>query len=492
MKKLLFSLATSVCTLFTLNAQVVINEFAYDDSGTDDREFVELFNSGLVAVDISGWSVGGRDNAGVNTFINIPAATILSPGAYYVIGQVGVANVNQVAVSFLENDAEQLELWTGASGTGSLVDGMVYEGNKGAGAATGQYGTLGAAMTTQVGGRTYWGNHNAVDLAGTPLRTLTSVSRYIDGRDNNNNGRDLGMMPATPGSANSVGSVSSFLAPNVDSLADGTIVSQMAAAGFVGGRAMTPGTVVAGLNPKAIPAPPVSTKAITVFDGSGGGNAAVSDRIFNGAINYDIVAYFDTANITVNSNVGGTLFRGSELTMFGLGSIDAFANLADLSTGGILNLGTAVSANGATGIGWYYEKIGESALGLGDVSEKLYLVNAGHGGNANVDSSSPVDWTVLATIDLSSTLSGWYRLSIALDGAGNGTASFNDGTPIAFGGVLTDVGEFYVGYRENAQLGAVGVPDFLRPATYAAVPEPSAAAIGFMGLLAILGLRRKQ
>ena len=42
------------------SAQVVINEFQYDDESTDDREFVELYNAGALAVDISGQRVAAE------------------------------------------------------------------------------------------------------------------------------------------------------------------------------------------------------------------------------------------------------------------------------------------------------------------------------------------------------------------------------------------------------------------------------------------------
>jgi hypothetical protein len=38
-------------------AAIIINEFSYDDGGTDDKEFVELYNNGGAAVDISGWTL---------------------------------------------------------------------------------------------------------------------------------------------------------------------------------------------------------------------------------------------------------------------------------------------------------------------------------------------------------------------------------------------------------------------------------------------------
>ena len=55
------AISLSLCLLLAVPAssQVVINEFVYDDSGGDDRQFVELYNSGVGAVDISGWTIRG-------------------------------------------------------------------------------------------------------------------------------------------------------------------------------------------------------------------------------------------------------------------------------------------------------------------------------------------------------------------------------------------------------------------------------------------------
>src|SRR5688572_30538268 len=104
--------AATVCALASFaRADVLINEFQYDDTSTDDREFVELFNSGTVAVDIGNWSLRGNDPTGPNTATTIPAGTMLAPGAFWVIGQTGVANVNQVVSTIFENDNETLELY---------------------------------------------------------------------------------------------------------------------------------------------------------------------------------------------------------------------------------------------------------------------------------------------------------------------------------------------------------------------------------------------
>jgi hypothetical protein len=122
----LAGLAVLASCISTLQAQVVINEFQYDDIGTDDREFVELYNAGLTAVNIGGWVLGGHDPTTTNISTTIPAGTML---ARAVLGyrQSGVPNVNQVvAANTFENDNETLEL---SDATATLVDAVLYEGN---------------------------------------------------------------------------------------------------------------------------------------------------------------------------------------------------------------------------------------------------------------------------------------------------------------------------------------------------------------------------
>jgi Lamin Tail Domain len=469
-------------------ADVVINEFQYDDAGTDDREFIELYNNGAVAVDISGWTVAGRDNVPSTSapVATIPAATILAPGGYYVIGQTGVPNVNLTIASFLENDSETVELWQGAFGTSTIADAVVYEGFRGPTAAAGtSYGTLSAPVAAHVGGATYWGVHTGTETGAPAGRTTTTIGRYVDGVDTANNGRDLGLRPSTPGTANSVTTTSQYSAPDVDALADGTVVSGHSG-GFVGARVITPGTVSAGLNPNAIPAPPNTAKAIVAWDNSGGGNSVVSNTAFAGAgQSYLITAFLDTTNIPLNSNTAGTTFRGSEFSYFGLGgSIDASAAIVSIS--GAVGLGAGDSANGLTGVAWVYEKVGETATGNNIVSEKLYLIDAGDGGNMNTEPSNLTadEWAILATFDLSTTPSAWHTLGISIDAAGNGVAQFGT-NQVAFTTATGLYGSFYVGYRENTQAGAVTVPSYIRPATFAYIPEPGAVLFGGMVCLVV-------
>jgi hypothetical protein len=244
------------------------------------------------------------------------------------------------------------------------------------------------------------------------------------------------------------------------------------------------------LNPNAIPKPVGVEKALIAWDNTGGGNGVISNAVFNNGGRIELQVYFDTNNLPLSSNTANppVTFRGSEETFYGIGAIDAFTNLADVS--GTVGLGTAVGATGATGIAWYYEKVGETIAGAGDVSEKLYLIDANDGGNSNTNAAGGLDWTVLAMIDLSNTLSGWHTLSISILPDGAGLATFNN-QAFPFTTVPNFVGEFYVGYRENTQAGAVSVPSYLRPATFAVVPEPSVAGLLVMGV-GLFGVSRRQ
>ena len=86
--------------------RVVINEFAYDDTGTDNLEFIELYNADTEPVDISGWIVDCGDQIlppDNNPDFTIPADTVLQPGQYYVIGTAALnarcgGCVNQIIV----------------------------------------------------------------------------------------------------------------------------------------------------------------------------------------------------------------------------------------------------------------------------------------------------------------------------------------------------------------------------------------------------------
>ena len=479
-----------VCTALApavASANVTINEVLFDDSGTDDREFIELFNAGSTTIDISGWTVGGRDLTTTNPTATIPSGTTLAPGAYYVLGNTGVLNVNQVvAANFLENDNETVEL---RDGTSALIDAMAVETNKG----TTFYSGI-PELQAQIGPG-FFGNHSGSDLAGTPLNASVSIGRFVNGRDTNNNGRDFGLRPATPGTSNSPGGFMTAYQPaDPAPLALGASPADTAGS-FVNARVIDP-TVADANNPNVISAPNgPGSKAYVAWDPSGGGNGITTTSVFNTSVaSFTIRAYLETADLPVQFNSSNVQFKGSEITLYGIGSGDALTNLTDVT--GAVGLSTATlpaaeSGNGFTGYAWLYERVGTDAGGS-PVSELLHLVDANDGGDSDLDGNTPMDWVVLKTYDLSMTSSGWFDLSISLDGAGNGTASFNGDVTLFSVAPEFHSGAFNVGYRENLQQGGDGTPDaLLRPATYTIIPEPRAMALAAAGLL-MVGRRRRR
>ena len=246
LRLLIASLLTGLALHSGSLAAIIINEVVYDDGGTDDREFVELYNSGPAAVDISNWTVRNSDTVAPpgdnNADHTIPAGTSLAAGDYYVIGMTGVLNVDQVVTGTLENDNEGMEL---LDASGVVQDTLIYELNKGP-----------VAVSPGEGG--IWGNNQSTDFAGTPLNTSASVGRFVDGRDTNNNGRDFGFRPSTPGTSNNPINITAYTVPDVTAASVGSDLSGFGYA-FVPPRVIDP-TVADANNPNAIPSPPGSPR----------------------------------------------------------------------------------------------------------------------------------------------------------------------------------------------------------------------------------------
>ena len=325
-----------------------------------------------------------------------------------------------------------------------------------------------------------------------------SQGRFIDGRDTNNNGRDWGTRPSTPGTSNNTGLMTAYSVPDPIGSTVGNAVPGLTGA-FVTARFVDPTVADAANNPNVIPpAPLTGNRAITVWDPSGGGDHATSSQVFGTTQGgFKIFAYLDTSDQPQNSNAAGTLFKGSEITIYGVGGGDMLTNLTDL--GGDIavapsTLPAADNANGFTGVNWVYERTADhtpTGGALIPATQKLYLVDSNDGGDSELGGNTPMDWTILQTIDISGLASAWFDLGISIDAAGNGVATFN-GTNFNFvTSTSLNSGAFNVGYRENLQIGADGTPDaIMRPATFT-IPEPGTLALVAIGMFSLVLGRRK-
>jgi hypothetical protein len=398
-----------------LAGQVVINEVVYDDQSTDDREFIELYNAGPGAVDISGWTIENRDNAGVSLMgvVAVPAGTILPPGGFYVFGNAGVPNVNQVIpINSLENDSEICVL---RDPMGNVMDSLAYENQQQ------------LAFGVPVEGHGHWGAMVSNDAF------PQSISRWFDGLDTNNNGRDFGLLPATPGTTNNLPSVLP-LADSFDAYLVGAPVPGWGYS-FVPPIVIDP-TVLSPHNLAVIPASPQGGNAMTVIDPTGGGDIAILTTTPVSDVDLEAWVYMDTTNAGIDYEAWTIGVRGT---------IDTFANWipplpSTQCTPGSVVLGPAnpAGASSVTGVCWNYTWA--NGMGL------LRLIDAGGGGP---------DLKVLASIVVTPGVNdGWQRLRLNVAG---------DVIEANFGGIYgvpgsgtrvlaltgtTGVGSIYVGYRE--------------------------------------------
>ena len=268
----------------TSTAPVVINEFNYDDSSTDDFEYVELYNRTGAAIDISGWSIVGDDSNGVNFTEVLPAGTILASCDYLVIGDANVPNVDIILASgFLQNSNESITLFD-TTGT-NIIDTLIYEANKGV------FNPLLAE------GEGIWGNFTLVE------GLETSLSRMRDGYDTNNNGNDFRIQPWSPGTSNTLPLLPQILEPF-----DGQVVGNDIAnwhGSFVNPKVIDPALVDAN-NPASIPASPQGGLAAVVWDPSGGGNHAMQLSNPGFDVRAEAYVYIDATPLATTSAARST------------------------------------------------------------------------------------------------------------------------------------------------------------------------------------------
>ena len=412
----------AAATLAQSPSGVVINEFQYDDSGTDDREFVELYNGSAVPVDISGWTLFAADAtwpADNNPDYVIPANTILGAGQFYVLGAPLVPNVNQIVVNgatstnLWENDNETLTL---TDTLGFVHDTLAYEANKN-GAVT---------FPTQFAeGVGIYGNMSSQDFS------PQSWSRWFDGYDTNNNGRDFGLRLATPGASNNTANLLTFF-DNFDATPTLTPVAGWSGS-FRHPMVIDP-TLPDINNPSSIPASPNGGNCMIMWDITGGGNSAILESAATDNMLLECYVYIRQAPALVCPDF--------ETWAIGVrGTCETFHNhpnpIASLAP--CANT-TVTDTNGNTGVSWFYQV---DLLG----NALLILVDENSGGNTE---------RVLGQIAITPGVNdGWQRLRLQVAGDvvvanfGGTYGNPNDGVRIQ--ALLQDGVQFgtaYMSYRE--------------------------------------------
>ncbi|MBK9273311.1 MAG: lamin tail domain-containing protein [Flavobacteriales bacterium] len=166
---------------------LLINEVDYDQDGTDALEFVEIKNTGAVALDLAGVKVqliNGSNGLPYATF-TLPSFS-LAAGDYYVICGTGSAVANcdlQVspATNLIQNGAPDGVALLDPANT--LLDAMTYEGD-----------IVGYTEGSGVGLED--------NPALIPSYEQQGLSRFPDGVDTDQNNVDFSLRCVTPGEAN--------------------------------------------------------------------------------------------------------------------------------------------------------------------------------------------------------------------------------------------------------------------------------------------------
>lgn len=416
MKLIQAAMALLLATAFA-SGQVVINEVVYDDTSTDNREFVEIYNAGPLPVDISGWMLENADNGGISLMgtVVVPLGTTLMPGAFFVFGNTGVPNlVITIPINSLENDMEIVRL---KDAGGIIQDTMTYECN---------LQTAGFPLA-EIEGQGVWGNHASTDTS------PTSWSRWTDGLDTNDNGRDFGNLPITPGTSNNIPTNLMPWANNFDAS-----VLEQADVNFIGSFVnpfVVDPTLISAHNPNVVAASPQGGQCLTAMDPTGGGDCAYLVSAPASDVAFEALVYLSAYTIPVTT-------VAAEYQSWSIGVRGTTGSFHNHPAGSPATppVAPAQNNNGNTGLAWEY--IHNATLGTG----LLKLVDEGNGG---------ADEVILASYVITAGVNdGWQRLRLVVAG---------DVVDANFGGVIgapasgnrtlaltttAGVGGFYFGYRE--------------------------------------------
>jgi len=428
---------------FIVANYLVVNEFMYDDDQAPDiLQFVELYTAGPSPMDISGYKIETGDSVARYT-VTIPAGTTIASGGFWTVGQSAVASLPGAVVDLIDNS-----LNLGGAGF-ATADGKIYVAVRTAGNTLLDAAAVETNKATPVFpadvllqiGPGIWGNTVMDDAA------LATDGRFIDGGDTDNNGRDFGILPATPGYSNAMPDRMPYF-ENFNSLASGTNVPSWYWT-YVPARAYNP-AVADAVNPAAIPASPDGGNVMIAWDESGGGNADFMSQQAKEDFSLETYIYIPPV-LTPN---------GYEETKIGIrGTTDGLHNFDYY--------------NGSTGLAWLWQRT--------TTNQRIWLIDENDGNDGTP--STPISATVLGSVVIGTdaSLTGWQRLLLETQGNkvrgifGGTYGSRTDGIQFVATHESPGPGGVWVTYRES--MTGTGIPDN-RPPTLDAFSLKAPPAMG--------------
>lgn len=399
-------------------AQVVINEFVNDDVGSDSAEFIELYNAGTEAVDISGWKLS-RGSTSVGGTYTVPADTILGAGEYYLIGTASSAGVpGEIDGSLPGNPANtNVSFLTLSNASNEIVDSVVYNRSGSANIVAGHgeppYGPGqpgGGIRAILVTSEYRNSDGQGLHFDGNPNASFSYQRSPVAGQvDSNNNERDFHLAIATPKAPNfSHGSVTpAQVAAGLTfdfSDADGTAVTDLPG-GFSSvtchdptvADTMPPANNYSSFNPNAIPEAPAP----------GGGNVGIcwanvntaQSGLGNAAILNLTEPISDVeaeALVYIGAALSGTQYEMGDYFVL-RGRPDPFHFYGDNPLSPNMPGGTNPSANGDVGVRLRFEN------------------NVGGSGKVNLYVDQRIDGETTAFAGpITITTPGWYRVALSV------------------------------------------------------------------------------
>lgn len=135
------SLLAAASLSSAVHAALTINELDADDAGTDDAEFVELYDGGSGNTSLNGYVLVFFNGSGDSSYAAYDLdGYSTDANGYFVLGSAGVTNVDYTfnanaiqngadAVALFQASASDYPNGTAAPGSGTLIDAIVHDTN---------------------------------------------------------------------------------------------------------------------------------------------------------------------------------------------------------------------------------------------------------------------------------------------------------------------------------------------------------------------------